>query len=171
MKVESGGENQKNQNTSENNCIEIDAQKLQSMNVMNNLQNEAFETVIRLFKDQPFARVKEIDKGKERLMSKINKWSKLPFISGKDDEIIQKMAKCLTENQKDVIDYLHNDKEMRNDNANKIAVNGFLQRKLNELKESKEKFNIIKEIQHELFEKVLGNYQTLKEEVGSYKMR
>ena len=143
------------------------------MDVMKNLQNEAFEAVIRLFKDQPFARVKEIDKEKENLRRKISDLSKLPFDtdSGKDDEIVQKTAKYLTETLKDVIDYLHNDKQTKNDNANKITANGFLQRKFNELKQSEKKLDIFREIQNELFEKVLGNYQTLVDEQGSYKMR
>ena len=77
----------------------------------------------------------------------------------------------MTESLKDVIDYLHNDKQTKNDNANKITANGFLQRKFNELKQSEKKLDIIKEIQNELFEKVLGNYQTQVEEEGSYRMR
>ena len=164
---------EKNEGKSEQNHFKIDTQKLQSMEVMKNLQNEAFEAVIRLFKDQPFARVKEIDKEKENLRRKISDLSKLPFDtdSGKDDEIVQKVAKYLTETLKDVIDYLHNDKQTKNDNANKITANGFLQRKFNELKQSEEKLDIIREIQNELFEKVLGNYQTLVDEQGSYKMR
>ena len=143
------------------------------MDIIKSLQNEAFETVIRLFKKQPFARVKEIDKEKEKLRNKIGDLPKLPFDneSGKNDEIIQKVAKYLTETLKDVIDYLHNDKQMKNDNANKITANGFLQRKFNELKQSEKKLDIIREIQNELFEKVLGNYQTLVDEQGSYKMR
>ena len=151
----------------------IDVQMLQSMDIMKNLQNEAFETVIRLFKDQPFARVKEIDKKKEKLKSKISDLSKLPFDTdpGKDYEIIQKTAKYLTEILKDVIDYLHIDKEMKNDNSNKITVDGFLQRKFNEMKESEKKLDMIREIQHDFFEKVLGNYQTLVDEEGSYKNR
>ena len=164
---------EKNEGKSEQNHFKIDTQKLQSMEVMKNLQNEAFEAVIRLFKDQPFARVKEIDKEKENLRRKISDLSKLPFDteSGKDDEIIQKIAKYLTETLKDVIDYLHNDKQTKNDNANKITANGFLQRKFNELKQSEKKLDIIREIQHELVEKVLRNYQTLVDEEGSYKNR
>ena len=151
----------------------IDLQKLHSMDIMKSLQNEAFETVIRLFKDQPFARVKEIDKEKEKLKSKISDLSKLPFNTdnGKDDEIIQKTTKYLTETLKNVIDYLHSDKEVKNDNSNKSTVNGLLQRKFNELKQSEKKLDIIREIQHELVEKVLRNYQTLVDEEGSYKNR
>ena len=151
----------------------IDLQKLHSMDIMKSLQNEAFETVIRLFKDQPFARVKEIDKEKEKLKSKISDLSKLPFNTdnGKDDEIIQKTTKYLTETLKNVIDYLHSDKEVKNDNSNKSTVNGLLQRKFNELKQSEKKLDIIRDIQHEFFEKVLGNYQTMVDEEGSYKNR
>ena len=60
-------------------------------------------------------------------------------------------------------------KKKKNDNSNKITVSGFLQRKFNELKQSEKKIDIFREIQHELFEKVLGNYQTLVDEEGSYK--
>ena len=150
-----------------------DPQKLQSMDVMKNLQNESFELVIKLFKDQPFARVKEIDKEKEKLRSKISVLSTLHFETGssKYNEIIQKTSKFLTETLKDVIDWLHNDKEVKNANANKITVNGFLQRKFNELKQSEKKLDIIRKIQHEFFEKVLGNYQTQVDEEGSYKNR
>ena len=151
----------------------IDVQMLQSTDIMKNLQNEAFETLIRLFKDQPFARVKEIDKEKGKLMSKISDLSKLPFdtVPGKENEIIQNTTKYLTETLKDVIDWLHNDKEVKNADANKITVNGFLQRKFNELNQPEKKLEIIMDIQNEVFEKVLGNYQTLVEEEGSYKMR
>ena len=151
----------------------IDIQMLQSIDTMRNLQYEAFETVIRLFKGQPFARVKEIDKEKEKLKSKISDLSKLPFDTGpgKENEIIQNTTKYLTETLRDVIDWLHNDKEVKNVNANKITVNGFLQRKFNELNQPEKKLEIIMDIQNEVFEKVLGNYQTLVDEEGSYKMR
>ena len=151
----------------------IDLQMLQSTDIMKSLQNEAFETVIRLFKDQPFARVKDIDNEKEKLKSKISDLSELPFDTNpdKEDEIIQNTAEYLTVTLKDVIDYLHTDKEVKNDNSNKITVNGFLQRKFNELKQSEKKLDIIRDIQHEFFEKVLGNYQTMVDEEGSYKNR
>ena len=151
----------------------INVQMLQSTDIMKNLQNETFETLIRLFKDQPFARVKEIDNEKEKLKSKISDLSKLPFDTdpGKEDEIIQNTTKYLTETLKDVIDWLHNDKEVKNANANKITVNVFLQRKFNELNQPEKKLEIIMDIQNEVFEKVLGNYQTLVDEEGSYKMR
>ena len=151
----------------------IDVQMLQSTEIMKNLQKEAFEILIRLFKDQPFARVKEIDKEKEKLKSKISDLSKLPFDTGssKENKIMQNTTKYLTETLKDVIDWLHNDKEVKNANANKSTVNGFLQRKFNELNQPEKKLEIIMDIQNEVFEKVLGNYQTLVDEEGSYKMR
>ena len=151
----------------------IDLQMLLSTDIIKSLQNEAFETVIRLFKDQPFARIKDIDNEKEKLKSKINDLSELPYDTNtdKEDEIIQNTAEYLTVTLKDVIDYLHTDKEVKNDNSNKITVNGFLQRKFNELKQSEKKLDIIRDIQHEFFEKVLGNYQTMVDEEGSYKNR
>ena len=149
----------------------IDVQMLQSTDIIKNLQNEAFETVIRLFKDQPFARVKEIDNKKEKLKSKISDFYELTFDTNPDkvDEIIQITANYLTKTLKDVIDYLHMDNEEKNDNSNKITVSGFLQRKFNELKQCNKQLDIIREIQNELVEKVLGNYQTLVDEEGSYK--
>ena len=46
-----------------------------------------------------------------------------------DDEIIQKTTKYLTEMLKDVIDYLHSDKEEKNYNFNKSIVNAKLKGK------------------------------------------
>ena len=131
------------------------------------------QQVIRLFKDQPFARVKEIDKEKEKLKSKISDLSEFPFKMDpiKEDDIIQNITKYLTETLKDVIGWLHIDKEVKNDKSNKVTVNGFLQRTFEKLKQSEKKLDVIREIQHEVFEKVLSNYQTLVDEEGSYKNR
>ena len=146
-----------------------DVQMLHLMDTMKDLQDEAYEIVIRLFAKGK----KEIEKKRENSKSKISDVCKLPFDTetDTDEEIIQKTTKYLTETLKDVIEYLHLDKEEKNYNFNKRIVNAKLQEKLNELKQSEEKLDIIWEIQQELYEKVLINYQILAGENGYYNNR
>lgn len=89
----------------------------------------------------------------------------------KDEEIIQEKALCLAKSLQDVIEYLYNEREIRNGVSNKSALQGFLRGKLNELKNPESQLRVISSIQNQMFERILGNYQTTVDEDGAYKMR
>ena len=127
----------------------------------------------RLSKKEPFTRAIDIEEKLNQLRNKIQSISKVPFDveSDSDNDIISKTVNIIMENLQDLIKYLNLENNSRMENGLRTILSGMVKDNLTQKQDDSLSIAAILEIQHDIFEKVIMNNKTCREQKGYYEMR